>query len=105
MSELTTHRRKKIEMIVESALIDAMIEVIEACGAQGYTIIPDLSGSGHHGRRGQADFVSVLKNVMIIVIAREDVAKQILVRSQEILADGVGIVVTSDVEVIRADHF
>ena len=98
-------RKKKIEIIVEKMFADALIETIEAAGAKGYTLLPKISGKGSRGVRNGNQISDVFSNVMIIVIATEDVALRIIENSQEFLEDVAGIVLVSNVEVVRDDHF
>lgn len=98
-------RKKKIEIIVEAARARAIIEMIEKAGAKGYTVVPSVSGKGHRGVRDSADLSDVFHNVLIIVVAAEDIAARIVDASQSLLEHYAGIVVMSDVEVIRDEHF
>ena len=97
--------KKKIEIIVEAARARAILEMIEAAGAKGYTIVPSVSGKGNRGIRDDAHLSDVFRNVMIIVVAAEDIARCIVEQSQPLLENYAGIVVVSDVEVIRDEHF
>ncbi|MCW5750255.1 MAG: DUF190 domain-containing protein [Alphaproteobacteria bacterium] len=99
------YRKKKIEIVVEAARARAIIEMIEAVGAKGYTIVPDVSGRGNRGVRDEAHLSDVFRNMLIIVIAAEEIANRIIEQLQPLLKDYAGIVVISDVEVIRDEHF
>ena len=98
-------RKKKVEIVVEAARARAMIEMIEKAGAKGYTVVPDVSGKGHRGVRDEGHLSDVFRNVLIIVIAAEDIATRIVETSQSLLEHYAGIVVVSDVEVVRDEHF
>lgn len=97
--------KKKIEIVVEAARARAIIEMIETVGAKGYTIVPDVSGRGNRGVRDEAHLSDVFRNMLIIVIAAEEIANRIIEQSQPLLEDYAGIVVVSDVAVIRDEHF
>ena len=99
------YRKKKIEIIVEAARTRAIIEMIENAGAKGYTVVPDISGKGNRGARGEAHLSDVFRNMLIMVIAAEDIASRIVALSQPLLENYAGIVVVSDVEVVRDEHF
>ena len=96
------YRKKRIEIIVEAARARAIIEMIEA---KGYTIMPNVSGKGNRGIRDEAHLSDVFRNVMIIVVAAEEIVRRIVEQSQPLLENYAGIVVVSDVEVIRDEHF
>ena len=99
------YRKKKIEIVVEAARARAVIEMIEDAGAKGYTVVPDVSGKGNRGVRDEAHLSDVFRNMLIIVIAAEEIASQIVEQSQALLENYAGIVVVSDVEVVRNEHF
>lgn len=98
-------RKKKIEIVVEAARVRAIIEMIEKAGAKGYTVVANVSGKGNRGTRDEADLSDVFRNVLIIVVAAEDIAARIVEASQSALENYAGIVVISDVEVVRNEHF
>ena len=99
------HRKKKIEIVVEAARARAITEMIEDAGAKGYTVVPDVSGKGNRGVRDEAHLSDVFRNKLIIVIAAEEIADRIVEQSQALLENYAGIVVVSDVEVVRDEHF
>lgn len=99
------YRKKRIDIVVEAARARAIIEMIEVVGAKGYTIVPNVSGRGNRGIRDEAHLSDVFRNVLIIVIAAEEIANQIVEQSQPLLEDYAGIVVVCDVQVIRDEHF
>jgi len=99
------YRKKKLEFIVEAARERAVIEMIEAAGAKGYTVVPGVPGKGNRGIRDDAHLSDVFRNVLIIVIVAEEIAGHIVERSQPLLENYAGIVVVSDVEVVRDEHF
>lgn len=99
------HPKKRVEIVVEAARAPAVIEAIDRAGARGYTVVPNVSGKGNRGVRDEAHFSDVFRNVLIIVVAAEDIASRVVERSQALLEDYAGIVVVSDVEVVRDEHF
>ncbi|MBC7136441.1 DUF190 domain-containing protein [Oceanibaculum nanhaiense] len=103
--ELPTHRKKKVEIVVEVARAPRILRMLTEKGATGYTVVPNLGGKGRRGMRGGADVVQVFDNVMIIAVTTEEIARAILTESQSLLKDYVGIVYMSDVEVVRDEHF
>lgn len=99
------YKKKKVEIVVEAARARAVIEMIEAAGAKGYTVVPDVSGKGNRGIRDEAHLSDVFRNMLIIVIAAEEIASRIVEQSQALLENYAGIVVVSDVEIVRNEHF
>lgn len=99
------YRKKKIEIVVEAARASAIIEMIESAGAKGYSIVPNVSGKGNRGVRDEGHISDVFRNVLIVVIVDDDLVNRIVEQSQDLLENYAGIVVISEVEVIRDDHF
>ena len=99
------YRKKKIEIVVEAARARAVIEMTEEAGAKGYSVVPDVSGKGKRGIRAEAHLSDVFRNMLIIVIAAEEIASRIVEQSQALLENYAGIVVVSDVEIVRNEHF
>jgi len=97
--------KKKIEIVVEAVRVQRILEMIESSGGKGFTVIPQVSGKGNRGVRNEAHVNDVFRNVHIIVIAAEDVAKRIVQNAQPLLKDYAGIVYVSDVQVVRDQHF
>ncbi|ARN84535.1 DUF190 domain-containing protein [Candidatus Nucleicultrix amoebiphila] len=102
---MQTHKKKKLELIIEVAYVEQILQLVQKSGAQGYTMIPHVSGQGHHGTRGAEDGITIFENVMIIVVTDESRAKRILEDALKIVDDGVGIGYLCDVEVMRSAHF
>ncbi|MBM3645751.1 MAG: hypothetical protein FJX02_15610 [Alphaproteobacteria bacterium] len=102
---MTVHRRKKIEIVVEAAMLADVVEWLTEHGVKGYTTVPKVSGFGRQGRRQAEDPARVFENVLVIAIAGEETARRILAESVERLRDYAAIVYLSDVEVARPDHF
>jgi PII-like signaling protein len=103
--DMQLYRKKKVEIFVEAACVPRIIDMIETVGATGYTVLPKVSGKGNRGVRNDGHLTDVFRNICIIVIAAEDIARRIVAESQPLLENYAGIVAMSDVEVVRDDHF
>ncbi|MBX9944715.1 MAG: hypothetical protein K2Y40_11600 [Reyranella sp.] len=99
------HRRKKIEIVVESGMVPDVVDWLIGHGVKGYTTVPKVSGFGRQGRRQTEEISRVFENTLVIAIAPEATARRILAESVERLRDYAAIVYLSDVEVARPDHF
>jgi PII-like signaling protein len=99
------HQKKRIEIVVEASCAPAILEMIEATGAKGYTLLHDVSGKGNRGVRDDSHLTDIFRNVLIIVIAAEEIAHEIVSKSQPLLDNYAGIVTMSDVDVVRDEHF
>lgn len=99
------HHKKKIEIIIERIRTDAVIEILENAGAKGYTVYDRVTGKGNRGIRSGGAMADIFGNSQITTIVSQEVAEKILAESNEMLEDTAGIVVVSDVQVLRPEHF
>jgi nitrogen regulatory protein PII len=99
------HRRKKIEIVVESGIVPDVVEWLTSHAVKGYTTVPKASGFGRQGHRRTEEISGVFENTLVIAIASEETARRILAESVERFRDYAAIVYLSDVEVARPDHF
>jgi len=102
---MPTHHKKKVEIIVEAALARRVIQLTESLGAKGFTVLPTLAGRGKSGDWQQGDLSSALATKMIVVVAAPELAERIAAEAHELLADYAAVILVSDVEVFRNDHF
>jgi len=102
---METHRKKRIELIVESAIVDRLVAAIEAEGASGYTTHPVSGGKGHHGAWQEIGITPGSGKLAIVVIASPELADRLVPKLYAAMADFSGVILMSDVEVIRSAHF
>lgn len=99
------HRKKRIEIIAEAAIVPMLVEALQAEGASGYTILPAIAGSGHGGQWSDSAMNAAMQMELILVIASPGLADAIVEHLQPMIAEYKAILMVSDVEVIRGDHF
>lgn len=102
---METHPRKRLDIIVETPLQRRVVELLEDHAVRGYTIMPCMAGMGAEGSWHRGEISDAFSKRLIIVIAREDKARQVMAAARELLRDYSAVITLSDVEVIRADHF
>jgi len=100
-----THARKRIEIVVEAVRAEQVTDLLDACGASGWTILPVVSGRGRTGMRRGGDLAGVFDNVLVLCIASAGVAEKVLAARQDLLGARTAIVSVSDCAVIRDEHF
>lgn len=102
---MQTHRKKRIEFIVEVPLAGRFTAIIDGEGATGYTVIPAIGGRGRNGPWRSEDVSGAFGRVAIIVVADAWIAERIVERAHALLRDYDAIVTVGDVEVVRGDRF
>jgi len=101
--QLTT--MKRLDIIIETAERDEIIDIIKRCGATGYTLYSEVDGEGMRESRADIGFAHSHKTTGIFVIGPEAVVIEIVQQISEILPNYAGILFLSDVEVLRKGHF
>lgn len=99
----------KLTIITEHFLSSSVCEIIEACGAKGYTLV-SVGGKGLHHLHSMSDKATVIEgfdNVKIEVVTStreraEQIAERVL---KECFADNPGIMFLDMVEICRSDRF
>ena len=97
---------KKIEIIVRGNQLQAIQELLDRTQVSGYTIIPNISGKGHHGiHTGQLMFNDLDVLDMVITVVPDDLVEVILAGITPLFDRHSGVVFVSDVTVIRPEYF
>jgi len=97
--------KKRIEIIAEEAVLPRLLRAIEDSGAKGHTLIESVSGQGNRGRRTVDAISGVAGNILVLVVADERIAEALIPACHEVLRNYAGVVLVSDVEVLRDQHF
>ena len=103
---MQTHRKKRIEIVIEAPLLKRLIELLERSTVGGFTVLPALAGHGHEGswaREGQVS--SAGQMIVVVCIVDPGRAEEIVESVYELLSRQIGIITISDVEVIRPEKF
>lgn len=97
---------KKVEVIVRGQFLKDVEALLDRVKVSGYTIIPDISGKGHHGmHEGHLMFNEMHSMVMVITVMPKEKVETVLAGVKPMLEHHSGVVFISDVEVIRRDYF
>lgn len=103
---METHKKKRLEVMIEAPLVNRLTDLLDRNGAKGYTVLPAIAGRGQGGkwsREGQ--IIQAQQQQVVICIVDEAQSEAIITGIQEMLARYIGILNISDVEVLRDDHF
>ncbi len=99
--------KKRVSIIVESTYRQAIISLIQASGASGYTIYNGIEGAGHSGVRGREGMLGEFYgNIEFVVLTGDEVAETILNGLEGVIDHHHHMVVqVIDVKVIRSAWF
>ena len=93
---------KRIEIVIEEALVRRMAEQLEVLGAPGYTLIPRASGRGDRGLRRGDDPTGTFTNCVFIVACNDEATvARIVEGSRPLLSRSGGICLVSDAFWVR----
>lgn len=97
---------KKVEIIVRGQYQKEVEALLDRVHVSGYTIIPNISGKGHHGlHEGHLMFNDLHSMVMIITILPKEKVETVLAGVAPMFEHHSGVVFVSDVTVVRRDYF
>ncbi len=102
---MDVHPKKKIEVIVEAPMVRRVLEIMQEHGGQGATVMSILRGQGHSGHWSDKDGSSGTEMQMVMVITGPRRAAVIRDAVYAALTDYRGMILMSDVDVIRNEHF
>ncbi len=88
---------KRLEIVLERDQVELIRGVLQE-HATGYTVIPDCTGFGHHGPR-DGDLV------LLVTVVTFDHADPILDAVLPLLDGRSGVVLITDVQVVRGEYF
>ena len=98
-------KMKRLDIIIETAKRDQVIDIIKESDATGYTFYPEVDGEGMRQSREDISFAHAHKNTGVFVIGPDPVIAGIVDKISELLPNCAGILFVSDVEVLRKGHF
>jgi len=102
---MDVHPKKKIEIFVETPMVKTVLALIDESGATGATFLPVLGGHSAAGDWSDKDMGSAMDMQKIMVVTGPRRAAIIRDTVYEAVADYRAMILISDVEVIRNDHF
>lgn len=100
------HHMTKVEVVVNGADVPSVQRIFEECGVSGFTMIGNVSGLGHHGyHEGRLAFNDRDGLNMLITVAPDEHAAQLVERLRHLLANRPGVMFVSETQVSRPDYF
>lgn len=103
---MKTHRKTRIEIIIEAPLLNRLTDLLDRTEVGGYTILPAMAGRGEKGswdRKGQVTDAGHM--VAVVCITDPQRSDSIVEALYDLVSRHTGIVCLSEVEVIRSEKF
>ncbi|MGP1274062.1 MAG: P-II family nitrogen regulator [Caulobacterales bacterium] len=103
---MQTSLKKRLEIIIEMPAVPRLESVLRKAGVKGWTVLPAKSGQGRNGnwaREGQ--ITEAGRMVMVLTVIDPAVLDTVLDSVYALLERQIGIVMVSDVQVVRGDRF
>lgn len=88
---------KRVEIVIEEALVPRVRELLISLGASAYTLLPQARGQGDRGRRRGDDPTGTLTNAIIIIACKDaELAERVAQGVQPLLTQSGGMCLISD---------
>ena len=92
----------RIEIVAESALTNALLELFQEVDIPGFTMIPDIRGSGDRGLRWADDLAGDASNTLFLIACDEqDKVETLLERIRPLLSRSGGMCLVSEARWLR----
>ena len=99
------HPRKKIDIIVETAILPRVEATLLASSVKGYTVVQCLKGHGAQGDWSEDEFSQADRMVIVTAILTREALDPVLENLRPLLDTWRCVVSVSDVEVLRPQKF
>ncbi len=99
------HAKKRVEAVVERAILDRLLKLLDELSVTGYTVVPAIAGRGHAGAWREDKSAQAAPIVVVTCLVDPRDLPDLLAPLYHLIETKVGIVSVSDVEVIRDAHF
>ena len=103
---VTTHPRKKIEILVDAPLLSRIQQLAKDAEVSGYTLQRTIGGEGGQGRwRAEEVTGGAGSKLVFATIVDDETADRFLTDLEPLLSEYGLLVTVSPVEVIRGERF
>lgn len=98
---MTIEPVKRIEVVIDQPHLHVLIGALRRAGADGWTVVREVSGSGGRGEQWADDLSGSGSNVMVLIAAAPPVAEVIVTAVEQILRETGGLCLISDAKRLR----
>lgn len=100
-----TVQRRRIEILVDQPLVRPILEVVRDVGVKGYTLLPTLGGHGDSGAWSDDMISGAQQKVLFLAVMSEARAVSLIDRLTPILESHGLVLLSSAVDVVRAEKY
>lgn len=103
---METHIKTRMDILIEAPLRGRLSTLLEQHDVSGFTIFPALGGSGTDGNWSRMGQITDIGQMLLFTcVLDESRSADLLAALGEKLADHIGYVTTTEVNVIRPNKF
>ena len=93
---------KRIEIVIESPMVPSLIAILKHLEIPGYTLIPDVRGSGDRGVRRADELSGESSNSLILIACDDPTTVDLLLEAvRKLLSRSGGVCLLSDAQWLR----
>ncbi len=101
----STITRQRIEVLVDSPLVQRILDAAKSAGVTGYTMLPTLGGLGQGGHWADDQVSGAASKVLFITVTNEKKAAALIDALTPLLESHSFVLFRSNVEVVRGERF
>ena len=100
------HPKKRIDIVIETLLIDRITELLDRMEISGYSVMPLSGGRGRGGSWSSDGEIGIATQMTALVCIVDASVVDIVLRDIfQVISQQIGFVTVSDVSVIRPERF
>ena len=104
--KLAKYSKKRLEIFVEAPALQQVVAALEAAHVHGFTVLEAIAGTGHAGHWRLDDSFNNATNVLVVVCVLDAaLVDQVVDAVFDIVQRQIGVLMVSDVMVVRPEHF
>lgn len=93
---------KRIEIVIETPMAQRLTQLLREAGAPGFTLIPEVRGTGDRGERRADELAGDSSNCLILIACDNQVAVDAILEAvRPLLTRSGGICLVSDAQWLR----
>ncbi len=92
---------KRLEIVIDRSYLNRLLNDLESCGIEGYTVLDQVRGKGERGLRESDALADIFTNAYILVACSEETAEKAVAAIRPLLKMSGGMCLLSDAQWVR----